>query len=115
MKDFAGAILLTTTAIQNIIEAFGNVYIPDYEENVNKDNFYIKAQLYSEKDFFPGSTQKKSFLGSVARQILINIENVPSIQLFKKFKKSLDEKQIVIYFDSQKIQSQFDSLYWSAR
>ncbi len=115
LKDFAGGILLTTNAIQNIIESYGEIYIPDFEEKVNKDNFYIKAQLYSEKEFFPGSTQKKNFLGSVARQILVNIENTSSIQLFKMLKKSLDEKQMVIYFDNQNIQSYFDSLYWSGK
>lgn len=115
LTDFSGGILLTTTSIQNILEAYGNIYLPDFNENVNKDNFYIKAQLYAEKDFFPGSIQKKNFLGNLAKQILINLDTVSAPLLIKQLEKSLDEKQIVMIVDDQDVQNVIDSLYWAGK
>lgn len=114
-SNFDGGMIVTTTAIQNILSSMRNLYIPDFNEMVNKDNFYLKAQMYAEKDFFPGSTQKKRFLASVANQMLINIQDASLQDTLKMVKKSLDEKQMALYFEDQKIQSLMDSLYWSGR
>jgi len=115
LTDFNGAILLTTSAIQNILRGYDKFYLPDYNEMITADNFYLKAQVYSEKNFFPGSTQKKSFLGAIARYLLFNLENASPLQIGKGIKKSLDEKQIVAYFDNNSLQEQIDSFYWSGK
>jgi len=115
MSDFSGGILLTTSSIKYLLSAFNKVYLPDFNELVTADNFYLKAQVYSEKNFFHGSTQKKSFLGSLTRQIIINIENVPILKLVQALKKSLDEKQMVVYFDSPPLEDLVKSLFWSGK
>ena len=115
LGDFSGAALITTSAVNNILGAFGNLYLSDFRENVNQDNFYLKAQLYSEKDFFPGSTQKKGFLASVTRALLINLETASFEKLIMGVKKSLDEKQAVLYLDDEELQKIIDSYYWSGR
>jgi len=114
-NDFSGVILITTTGIQNILKAFGEIYLEDYNEKINKDNFYLKTQFYAENKFFPGSTQKKTFLGSLARYILFNTETASWKTLGLETYKSLNEKQIAVYLDNRKIQSLFDSFYWSGR
>ncbi len=115
INKFDGAILLTTSTIQNLLSATGDIYIPDFRETVNKDNFYIKAQLYAEKDFFPGSVQKKKFLSSVMDQLMIEVEHSSPLSIFQMLKKSLDEKQMVMYFDDPEVQKLIDSFYWSGR
>ena len=115
LSEFSGGFLITTTAIQNMLEAINEIYLPDFNEKINKDNFYIKAQLYSEKDFFPGSTQKKSFLASLTRQIFIDIENASVSTLLSALNKSLDEKQIALVFEDENIQGPYDSQYWSGK
>jgi len=115
LKDFNGSILLTTSAIENLLTAFDNIYLSDFNEKITAKNFYLKAQIYSEKDFFPGSIQKKSFLASLARQILINIETASLKKFFSGLNKSLDEKQMVFYFENKNIQDVIDSFYWSGR
>lgn len=115
INDFSGAVLITTTAVQNILDAFGNIYLPDFNEKVNRDNFYLKAQIYAEKDFFPGSIKKKNFLGNLIQYMLIDLENISLKKFAKGLKKSLDEKQIVLYFDDSDFQKYIDSMYWSGR
>lgn len=114
-KDFDGVILITTTAIQHFLEALDKLYIPDYKETVTADNFYIKAQLYAEKNFFAGSSQKKSFLGAVMNQMILALYDANPLELFKAAKRSLDEKQLVMYFTNRDLQKIIDNNYWSGR
>lgn len=114
-RDFDGVILLTTTAIQNVLAAMGEMYVPDFKETVTADNFYIKAQLYAESEFFPGSRQKKTFLSSVMNQMMIDLPQADTLKLSEMVRKSLDEKQLVLYFDDEELQQQLDGMYWSGR
>jgi len=115
MTDFDGSILLTTTSVENILTAFEDIYLPDYKETINVKNFYLKTQFHVEKNFFPGSIQKQTFLSSIVQQVIINLENVSTAKLLMGLKKSLDEKQIVAFFKDQTIQPLFDSSFWSGR
>ncbi len=116
ISDFNGAVLFTTTSVQHILQAFGDLYLPDYNEIINERNFYLKAQIHSEKEFFPGSIQKKGFLTAVARQIFVNLDRVSLLTLTREIKRSLDEKQIVAYSDLPQIQEKLlDTNYWSGR
>lgn len=113
--NYDGAVLLTTSAIEEILKSFGDLYLPDFKENINSNNFFIKAQMYAEKNFFPGSIQKKSFLSSLMRQIIINTENASLPKLLFSLKTLLDEKQIVIYLENQNLQKIIDNLSYSGR
>lgn len=111
--DFDGGILITTSAIQQILDAIGTMYLPGINETVTKDNFYLKAQLYAEKDFFPGSIQKKSFLSQVSDALMIKLEESAPPKLIPNLIQAFNEKQAVLYFDDEKLQKLINSLYWS--
>ncbi|MBI3620519.1 DUF4012 domain-containing protein [Candidatus Roizmanbacteria bacterium] len=115
LNGFNGGALITTSAIQNIIAAYGNLYLPDFQETVNERNFYLKAQIHAETNFFPGSTQKKGFLSSLTQQLLVEIDAVNPLFLLKSIRKSLDEKQIVVTADLPSVQKLLDTYYWSGR
>ena len=115
LTNFSGSVLLTTTAVENILTAFDNLYLSDFKENINSKNFYLKTQFYSEKNFFPGSIQKKVFLSSVVQQILLNLNDVSTENFFLALKKSLDEKQVVVYLEDPTAQTLFDTSFWAGR
>jgi hypothetical protein len=114
-QSYDGGIAITTTAINNLLGAFGDIYLPDYDEYINKDNFYIKTQTHVEKDFFPGSVQKKSYLSSLTNQLMIHLENDVNKDVLGAFKKSLDEKQIVMFFRNEDLQKSIDQAGWSGK
>ena len=113
--DFDGGLLITTTAIQHILSAMDKLYVPDYQETITKDNFYIKAQLYAEDNFFPGSLKKKKFLGSVMNQMMLNLQDASYPELFSMMQKSLNEKQIVMYSEDPKLQALLEQNYWAGQ
>lgn len=56
-----GVIAIDTTFLKNLLAVVGSVYLPDYKVTVTPDNFYLLTETNAEKNFFPGSTQKKRF------------------------------------------------------
>jgi len=60
--------------IQSVVYAFPDFYVADYNEHITSDNFFIKAQSYAERDFFPGSYGKKDFLQSVFSTLVLKME-----------------------------------------
>jgi len=114
-KDFVGGVFLTTTAVQKILSAFPPIYLSDFKEKITKDNFYLKTQFYVEKDFFPGSIQKKSFLNSLVRNLLINLPKASIKDLSINFFNLLEEKQIVLSFDDQNLQKITENAGWAGR
>lgn len=115
MTGFSGGIMMTTSTIQNMLSSFENMYISDFHEVINKDNFYLKAQYYAERQFFPGSTQKKSFLSAVARSLLLNLNRTSPQKILYAIQKSLEEKQMALYFEDPSLDELIRSLYWSGQ
>jgi len=114
-KDFIGSVVITTTAVQKILAAFPPIYLPDFKEKITKDNFYLKTQFYVEKDFFPGSIQKKTFLNSLVRSLSINLPQASIKDLAINFFNLLEEKQIVFSFDDDDLQKTVESFGWAGR
>jgi len=110
-----GAIGLTTTALSYVLEGFGTVHIPDYNESINKDNFYITTQTHAEDKFFGGSTQKKNFLSSVGRALILKSQEASPVLLAKALQKSLQEKHLVLNLKDPTLQSIIEGNSWGGR
>jgi len=95
-----GVIAVDTTFLKNILASVGPVEVPDYKETVNEKNFYILTQTHVEKDFFPGSTQKKDFLRSLlaAMQLKISSNNFSYVNLSKAIGESIRDKHLFFAF-----------------
>lgn len=105
-----GVIAIDITFVKNLIGVLGKVYVSDYKEIVDKDNFYLLTQTHSEKDFFPGSSQKKNFLNSLFNAISNDTTSKKSISypaLLSLVGKSILEKHIIFAFSDPKVQEVF--------
>ncbi|OGH05814.1 MAG: hypothetical protein A2W22_00750 [Candidatus Levybacteria bacterium RBG_16_35_11] len=112
-----GVIAVDVTFIRNLIEAIGPISVNDYNETVNADNIFYLTETHAEKDFFPGSTQKKDFLRSLFNAIQFKIakdKKVSYLSLLTSLEKSLAEKHLLFAFDDQSIQSTFSVNNWSS-
>lgn len=115
MTGFDGGIAITTTAINNILDAYGDIYLSNYKETINSKNFYIKTQSNVEKNFFPGSIQKKSFLNSLVQALILQLPKASYKEMALGIKKSLEEKHIVMNFNNTEIQKLIESYSWSGK
>jgi hypothetical protein len=94
-----GVITIDTDFLKSMISLFGPIYVPDYKETVTADNFYLLTQNHAEKDFFPGSTQKKDFLRALSTALQLKItesKKPPFMLLAQKLSEAIDQKHLLI-------------------
>lgn len=113
-----GVFALNTPFIVEVLKATGPIDLPDYDDRITADNFYGKSLHYTQNDFFPGSTQKRDFLGTLARALIATITtgkttNTP--KLFRAITTSLTSHDILMMFGSVDLQSLVEHYGWAGR
>jgi nucleoside-diphosphate-sugar epimerase len=111
-READGVIAINLQAAEKLLAALDSVYLPDYQEEITALNLFERAEYHSEVGFFPGSTQKKDFLGSLAFEILEKIkrqENL-SLSLLRACQESLLESEIMVYFSDSSMEEKVMSL-----
>jgi len=112
-----GVIAVDVSFVKNILSAMGQVYVPEYNENVNADNLFLLTESHAEKNFFPGSTQKKDFLRLLLQSMENNIaakKNISYLSLAQAVGDSISQKHVLFAFDNSSIQNLFTVNGWSS-
>lgn len=105
-----GVIAIDTTFLRDLISVLGEVKVQDYDERVNADNFYLLTQTHAEKDFFPGSTQKKDFLRSLSNALMTELfeeKDFSYEKLLLQGEKSIRQKHLMVAFADEGLQNVF--------
>lgn len=115
--NFDGVIAVDLNSVQEILRAIDGVYLTDYKEEITAENLFLKTQSATELNFFPGSTQKRDFLGSLARSLFIKLTSnkVQMNKLLMSLKTSLDQKNILLYFHNEEAQFIVEKANWAGR
>lgn len=96
-----GVIAVSLPVLTRLLHVLGSVDLPDFNERITESNFYAKSLLYTQADFFPGSTQKKDFLGSLVTALILRLtadQSMPENQLLQMIVDSIDARDIQFYF-----------------
>jgi len=118
-----GVIAIDTTFIKNLIGVVGSVDVVDYKVTVTPDNFYLLTETNAEKNFFPGSTQKKDFLRSLTNALMDKLSSekkIPYEKLAQLFVSSVAQKDLLVSFSDPGVQNVFtvndlSSSLWDGR
>src|SRR3989344_4920181 len=79
------------------------------------ENIYGFTQVQTEKSFFPGSIQKQSILGNVARAVLRGLPQLSAekqLRIFQIMLQSLNSKDMMIWMKDSKKQSRVKEVGW---
>lgn len=113
-----GVIGINLFLLQDLLETIGPVTLTDFNnEVITSDNLFIKAQVFINQNFFPGSNQKRDFLSALALELEKKMvsKDVSLIKVFKVIKTSLEQKNLLFNFNDQKLQKEFEELGWAGR
>jgi len=117
-QEIDAVVALNLESAKKILTQIGEVYLPDFEEKINADNLFAKAEFYSETNFFPGSTQKASFLTALTGQLLAVIQNTPDqvwLPLSTALWESLEEKELLISTTNEKVNQALKVNNWNGQ
>lgn len=118
-----GVIAIDTTFFKNLLAAFGSVTVPEYKETITPNNFYLRTQTHAEKDFFPGSTQKKDFLQALLaamKQRLVSNTDISYTHLMTSIGESVNGKHVLVALRDEELQklltvNNLSSSLWDGR
>ena len=112
-----GVIGIDLSFVKNLLSATGPVKVTDYNQTVDANNLFPITQSHAEKDFFPGSTQKKDFLRSLFNSLELKItesKNISYLNLLQSSVSSVYEKHILFAFSNTDEQATFAVNGWSS-
>lgn len=78
-----GVIGINLFVARQLLAAFDEIKLTDYQEVITAKNLFEKAEYYAENNFFSGSTQKEDFLGGLVRALFEKIKTVEEKNLFE--------------------------------
>lgn len=100
---------------QRILQAVGPVELLDYQETINADNLFERAEYHAEAGFFPGSTQKKDFLGTIANTLFVEVRQADEgkwLAIGQALYQSLKSKDLLIALNNQEAAKILADLGW---
>lgn len=111
-----GVIGVSLPFIVDLLRATGPLELSDYPDRITAENFFGKALFYTQSEFFPGSTQKKDFLGSVATTLIFKLSegrgvSVPGV--FYAVSAALDRRNLQLYFDAPEVSQLAGHFGWA--
>lgn len=110
-----GVIGVNVPLIQALLSATGPITLTDYNDRITAENFFGKSLYYTQGNFFPGSTQKKDFLGTLANAIIDKLttqKNIDSFSVFRSIAKGLANHDVLFSFSDPQLESLAVNLGW---
>ncbi len=113
-----GVIGITTAILTDILRATGPIELTDYNDRISAENFFGKSLYYTQTGFFPGSTQKKDFLGSLTTALLTRLTvgtGVSQFALFETLIRGLSRRDLIFNFADLETQAMAERYGWAGR
>lgn len=113
-----GVFAVSTPFVTKLLQSTGPIELSDYNDRITAENFYGKSLYYTQNDFFPGSTQKKDFLGALARALIARLtsgKDVNTATLFRAITASLAAHDILFQFNDENLQSLAQRYGWAGK
>ena len=111
-----GVIGVSLPFIVDLLLAVGPLELPDYQDRITAENFFGKSLYYTQANFFPGSTQKKDFLGSLTASLLEKLtrsgEANPA-SIFAAVTHALARRDLQFYLKDAELEALVSQFGWS--
>jgi hypothetical protein len=111
-----GVISIDIVAFEYILEALGQVVVPEYNAVVDSRNF--RDVVYDIRAFGEGDTPHKEFLAALYRQIFADWQSVTadpqrSSAILNVLLRALQEKHVMLYLVDENVNAAVKLLGWS--
>lgn len=111
-----GVAAISLPLVIDLLRITGPLTLTDYQERITAENFFGKSFYYTQEGFFPGSTQKSDFLGSLSRTLLATVLGSGvkrPAQLFQAVADSLQNRNLQLYFHDPELEQLVRQYRWA--
>lgn len=111
-----GVIAIDLQPIRDILQETGPIFLSDYNMAITADNLYEKTQEEVQKDFFPGTRKKASFLTALSRSLILEVvrmDNAKRLLVFKSLLSDFNKRHIQVYLHNNQTQDAITKIGWS--
>lgn len=108
-----GVIAVDLFVLERLLRVTGPIFLSSYNETVSESNVFERTQFHAEASYFPGSSQKRTFLSILSQQLvdnLFSLEKSKRFEILKEADRLLSEKHLLLYFPDQ--QAILNQLGW---
>lgn len=109
---------LTSSVVLRLLELTGPIDLPAYNERISAANFFAKSLYYTQTDFFPGSTQKKDFLGSLSQALLEKLKSdkqIGAVGFLRILNEAVEKKDIQIFSTDAETEAAIVRFRWGGK
>jgi len=113
-----GVLGLSLPLIVDILRVTGPVMLSDYNDQITADNFFGKSMYYTKNNFFPGSTAKADFLGTLARTLVLRLttdKSINPVRLFSAVTNGIARRDIQFFFTDSELQKLTEHVGWAGK
>lgn len=117
-QDLDGTIAVNVNTLTSLLRSTGPIQVSDYNETITADNLYERSQFHAEVNFFPGSTQKKEFLSTVANSLFTKLPTLgdgEGLKIIAALANTIDEKNTLISLINPTTDHIFQTLGWNGQ
>ncbi|MBI2404936.1 DUF4012 domain-containing protein, partial [Candidatus Gottesmanbacteria bacterium] len=110
-----GVIAINVPVIDDLLFATGPIELGDYNDRITAENFFGKSLYYTQSGFFPGSTQKKDFLGTLAHAIITKLttqKGTDPLLVFRAITQGLQRHDVLFFLKDPQLSRLVASLEW---
>ena len=115
-QDLDGTVAVNVNTLADLLKATGPLDVADYNETITGDNLYERSQFHAEVNFFPGSTQKKEFLSTVANALftrLPTLDGAVGLKVISALADTIQEKNTLVAVTAPATDRVFKTLGWN--
>lgn len=112
-----GVVAIDLTFIQELLKITGPVEIKDFNETVTSDNLFLNLEKRIQSEQFPGSTQKKDILSSLASVLMKKLLSldVPITEFPAVVHRALEEKHLQVYLVGTESERLINEFGWGGK
>lgn len=119
-----GVLAINATMMPKLLEITGPIEMPEYGRTIDAENFLFETQKiveyeydqYSDPESAREEEAPKQFIGDLAPKVLERLTDADmatTLTMLNLLGEGLDEKDVLLYFENNALQSKIESLGWS--
>lgn len=111
-----GVFAVNSSLFIDFLRVTGPITLRDYNDQITAENFFGKSLFYTQADFFPGSTQKSDFLGSLMREmigVLAQERRVTPSVLLSAVSDGLERHDLLFFFMDPSLEQAIERFGWA--